>query len=386
MDKKLQISKSYKITAFVFILIGVVTLLIGFFSGDSSRAWSNLLLNNFMLVSVVLGGLFWMALQAITQSGWSAAFVRIPQSFTPILAFTFVLWIPLFFGLPHIFHWVEGVNHDPVIAHKSPYLNTTFVIVRTVIFFVVWFLVACRIRRLSVKEDSIGGLDPFYKIEFNSKVFIFVFGIFFFFFAIDWLMALDVHWFSTLYSVKMFVSAFYHGSAIIVAIAIILYKLGYFPFMNSSHLHNFSKYIFMLSIMWGYMWFMQYFLIWYGNLPEETSYYFSRRQEGFYGLHLAEIFINWAFPFIFLMWNRLAKNPNALLITVAVLIVGQYIELYYAIFPDTLHHPVFGFTEIGIFIGYTGLFMILVAKSLAKYPLIPKNHPYLEESINLEEE
>jgi hypothetical protein len=368
------------------IAIGVIAVITGFMSGDATRTWSNILLNNYMILSIVLGGLFWMALQAITQSGWSAAFLRVPQAFTPILMFTFLLWIPLFFGLPHLFHWVEGMHHDPLIAHKSPYLNQTFLIVRTVVFFLVWFVVACRIRRLSVKEDEIGGLDSFYKIEFMSKVFIFTYGIFFFFFAIDWLMALDVHWFSTLYSVKMFVSAFYHGSAIITAIVIILYKMGYFPFMNSAHFHNFSKYIFMLSIMWGYMWFMQYFLIWYGNLPEETSYFYNRRVEGFYGFHLAEIFVNWAFPFVFLMWNRIAKKPNALLFTAAVLVVGQYIELYYVIMPDTVHHVVFGFVEIGTFIGYTGLFMLLTAMSLAKYPIIPKNHPYLEESIHLHEE
>jgi len=386
MDKKLQISKSFKSIMLIMIVIGVVAVATGFFTGETDRTWANLLLNNFMFLSIALGGLFWMAMQAISQSGWSSAFLRIPQAFTVNLLLALVMWIPLFFGMPHLFHWLGAdAAHDVVIAHKTPYLNVPFFTIRTIVFFILWFIIACRIRKLSVKEDTVGGLDSFNKIEFLSKVFIFVLGVTFFFFALDWLMTIEVHWFSTLFSIKMFVSAFYHGSAIVAGIAIILYKLGYFPFMNKAHFHDFSKYIFMLSIMWGYMWFMQYLLIWYGNLPEETAYYNLRREGGFQGFFLAEIFINWAFPFLFIMWNRIAKNPNALLFTIAVLIVGQFIELYIAVMPGIVHHAVFGFIEVGTFIGFAGAFALVTAKSLSKFPLVAKNHPYLDESFALED-
>ncbi len=387
MDKKLQVSKSFKIIMIILIVIGVVAIAAGFLTGEATRTWSNILLNNFMFLSIALGGLFWLALQAITQSGWSSAFVRIPQSLVSYLLVAAVLWIPLFFGMPHLFHWVDAhaALNDPVLAHKAPYLNVPFFIVRTVVFFALWIFLAYRIRKLSLREDQFGGLDSFNKIEFTSKVFIFVLGISFVFVGIDWLMSLDAHWFSTLFAVKFFISAFYHGSAVIVAAVIILNRLGYLPFLNKGHLHDFSKYIFMLSIMWGYMWFVQYLLIWYGNIPEETIYFYMRRQEGFHVLFLAEIFINWLFPFLFLMWNRMAKNANALLITVAVLIVGQYIEIYNAVAAETVHKVVFGYLEIGTFIGFAGLFTLVVVLSLAKYPLVAKNHPYLMESFVLED-
>ncbi len=387
MDNKLQISKSFKIIMILMVGIGVVTVFAGFLTGATTRTWTNLLINNFMFLSIALGALFWMALQAITQSGWSSGFLRIPQSMVSYLLVAAILWIPLFFGLPHLFHWAEpgAALHDPVLAHKSPYLNVSFFIIRTVVFFILWIWIALQIRKLSLREDVVGGLDAFNKIEFLSKIFIFVLGISFVFVGIDWLMSLDAHWYSTLFSVKFFVSAFYHGSAIIVAVVIILNRLGYFPFLNEGHLHDFSKYIFMLSIMWGYMWLMQYLLIWYGNIPEETVYYYMRRQEGFQGLFLAEIFINWLFPFLFLMWNRLAKNPNALLITVAVLMVGQYIEIYNAVVAETLHKVVFGYLEMGTFIGFAGLFMLITALSLAKNSLVPMKHPYLMECFTLED-
>ncbi len=385
MDKKLHISKSFKIIMILLIAIGVVTIFIGFITGDVTRTWANLLLNNFLFLSLTLGALFWMALQAITQSGWSAAFVRVPQAMVSYLMVAAILWIFLFFGLPHLFHWIHASATDPVLAHKSPYLNVPFLIGRTVLFFILWIIVALRIRKLSILEDSVGGLNSFNKIEFLSKVFIFILGISFIFVGIDWLMSLDAHWFSTLFSVKFFVSAFYHGSALVGLIVIILNKLGYFPFLSKCHLHNFSKYIFMLSIMWGYMWFIQYLLIWYGNIPEETVYYHIRREAGFQGLFLSEIFINWLFPFLFIMWNRMAKNANILIITVVVLLIGQYIEVYNAVIAETLHKVTFGYMEIGTYIGFAGLFVFIVALSLSKYPLVAKNHPYLIESLKDED-
>jgi len=383
MDKKLQISKSFKNIMILLILIGVVAATVGFLTGDTTRTWANLLLNNFLFLSLTLGGLFWLAIQSITNSGWSAGFVRVPQALVSYLMVAAFLWIFLFFGLPHLFHWaVPGAAlHNSVLAHKSPYLNMPFFIGRIVVFFVLWIFIARRIRNLSLKEDLIGGVDFIRKIELSSKVFIFVLAISFVFVGIDWLMSLDAYWVSTIFAVKFFISAFYHGSALIVGVVIILNKLGYFPQLNKGHLHDFSKYIFMLSVMWAYMWFTQYLLIWYGNLPEETVYFHIRREEGFQTLFLAEIFINWLFPFLFLMWNRMAKNANALLITVAVLLVGQYIEVYNAVIAETVHKVTFGYIEIGIYIGFAGLFLLVGALSLSKHPLIAKNHPYLMESF-----
>jgi len=129
------------------------------------------------------------------------------------------------------------------------------------------------------------------------------------------------------------------------------------------------------------MWLSQYLLIWYANIPEETIYYVPRIMSDYKPYFYAELLINWLFPFLFLMWNRVAKNPYLLLFAVLVLIAGQWVELYMSIMPNTTNLHKITYIEIGTFIGYAGLFAGVVAWSLSRMNLIPKNHPYLMESI-----
>ena len=384
MDKKLQLSGKFKIAMFILIAIGIISVIAGFMSESTERTWANLLLNNYYFLSVAIGGLFWMAMQAITQSGWSAGLLRIPQAMSNFLVISFLLGLVMFLGVHHLYHWshAEAVAHDALLQHKSPYLNVPFLAIRYVIFFALWIWITQRIKKLSLQEDIDGGLTFFNKVEFLSKVFIFVFAFTFSMFTIDWLMSLDAHWFSTVYPAKMFISAFLHGSAIITAIVIILWKQGYLPFVNKSHFHDLSKYIFALSIIWAYLWLSQYLLIWYANIPEETVYYIPRSLEYYKTFFYAELILNWFFPFLFLMWNRIAKNPNALLFTVIVLSIGQWIELYMSIFPDTVEHHTIGWLEVGTALGFWGIFALTVGWSLTKVNLIPKKHPYLQESIH----
>ena len=283
-----------------------------------------------------------------------------------------------------LYHWShpEAVAHDALLQHKHAYLNVPFQAIRYIVFFGLWIWLTQRIKKLSANEDINGGLTYFTKTEFTSKVFIFVFAFTFSMFTIDWLMSLDAHWFSTVYPAKMFISAFYHGAALITAIVIILWKQGYLPFVNKSHFHDLSKYIFALGIIWAYLWLSQYLLIWYANIPEETIYYIPRSLEYYKFFFYAELILNWFFPFLFLMWNRIAKNPNALLFAVVVVSIGHWVELYMAIFPDTVAQHAIGWIEIGTALGFWGIFALTIGWSLSKMNLVPKNHPYIQESIH----
>ncbi len=384
MDKKVHLSKTFKIIMIVMIVLGIISVIAEFITQDSTRVWANLLLNNYYFLSVAIGALFWMALQAVTQSGWSAAYLRVPQSMSNYLIVSFILFALMFFGVHDLYHWThaDAVAHDPLLQHKEPYLNLPFFAIRFVVFFLLWILITKRINFLSLKEDKEGGITFFNKIEFNSKVFIFVFAFSFSLFSIDWLMSLDPHWYSTIYVVKKFIMAFFHGVTVITAIVIILHKQGYFPMLTKKHISDFARYIFALSIIWGYMWLSQYLLIWYANIPEETVYYIPREMGEYKTLFYLELIMNWAFPFIFLMWNRVAKNENLVLFAVLVLIAGHWVELYMSIMPSlNLKHSI-TLIEVGTFIGFAGLFGLVVGTSLSKMPIIPKNHPYLSESLH----
>lgn len=382
MNKELIISSKFKYASFTLIGIGLIAFIIGFLN-QPDRAWANLLINNYYFLTLAIGATFFWALQYITQSGWSSGFIRIPQAIANFFPVLLLLMIPLLFGLHHLYHWshADAVALDPILMHKSPFLNVPFFTIRFFIYFAVWIGLTQLLRKYSFKEDLEIGLKYFQKSEFLSKIYIFSLAFTFSFATFDWIMSIDAHWFSTIFAVRNFVMGFYHAVVMITLVVIILNKIGYFPFLNKYHIKDFSKYIFILSIIWGYTWFSQYILIWYANIPEETIYYVPRTQGEFTPLFYAELVINWLFPFLTLMIGKIASNKNALLVITIILLIGQWIDIYMQVAVGTLHHLQIGFIEIGSFLGFIGLFAFVLAKSLQAKPLIAKNHPYLEESL-----
>jgi hypothetical protein len=383
LDKQLIITKKFNYLAYALMAIGLVTIIVGFFV-NPAKTWANYLMNNYYFLSLAIGGTFFVALQYITQTGWSSGFIRIPQAMSNVIPVIAILMLPIvIFGLPDIYHWAHhgAAEHDPIIAHKTPYLNLPFFIFRYILFFTVWSFLTFYLKKLSLKEDQVGGLTNFHRSEFFSKVYIFTLAITFSLATFDWIMSIDVHWFSTIFAFRNFTMSFYHGTVVITLIAIILNKLGYLPFLNKSHLKDFSKYIFILSIIWTYLWFAQYILIWYANIPEETVYYLPRTKGEFTPLFYMELIINFAIPFSLLLSNYLVSHKNTLLIICAIIIFGHWIDLYLQVIVGTYGKLEIGFIEIGTFIGFAGMFAFVVARALKSAPLVAKNHPYLEESL-----
>jgi hypothetical protein len=384
LDKQLVISKRFNYLTYILMGIGLVTIIVGFIV-NPVKTWANYLMNNYYFLSLAIGATFFVALQYITQTGWSSAFIRIPQAMANVIPVIAILMIPiLVFGLPELYHWAHpgAAAHDPIIAHKSPYLNLPFFISRYVIFFAVWIVLTQYLKRLSLKEDLVGGMANFYKSEFFSKVYIFTLAVTFSLATFDWIMSVDVHWFSTIFAFRNFAMSFYHGTVVVTLIIIILNKMGYLPFLNKAHLKDLSKYIFILSIIWTYLWFAQYILIWYANIPEETVYYLPRTKGEFRPLFYGELIINWVIPFVLLLSNYLVSHKNTLLTICVIIIIGQWVDLYQQIIVGTYGKLEIGFIEIGSFLGFAGMFAFVVARTLKAAPLVPKNHPYLEESLS----
>jgi len=384
LDKRLTLSKRFLYFTFALMGIGLIAFIFGFIT-NPVKTWANLLVNNYYFLSLAIGATFFAAIQSITQSGWSAGLIRIPQAmgnFIPVVAVTM---LPiLIFGMHDIYEWThkEAIEHDPLISHKSPYLNMPFFVARYVLYFVVWTLLTQYIRHLSLKEDTEGTLSYFKKIEFFNKVYIFALAITFSLASFDYIMSIDVHWFSTIFAVRNFTMGFYHGSAVILLIIIILKKSGYLTFINKAHLRDMSKYVFVLCIIWTYMWFAQYILIWYANIPEETIYYLPRTKGEFIPLFYLELVVNWILPFLLLMSGKVTSNMNALLVIMFVIIIGHWIDMYNQVIVGTYGHLEIGFIEVGTFLGFAGLFAWFVGKSLTKVPLVPLKHPYLNECLN----
>ncbi len=382
MKDQIRLSGSFKIATGILIGIGLVAFIAGFIT-DPDRTWANYLLNNYYFLMLALGAAFFIALQHISQAGWSAAFMRVGEAMAGYIPVAAIFFLLIIFGIHSLYEWShpDAAAHDELIAHKIPYLNVPFFYIRMILYFALWILMIWLIRKASLRADQEGGLHWFHKSEHYSKILIFILAVTVSLSAVDWIKSIDVHWFSTLFALKNFVASFYHGVAILVLIVFLLHSKGYFEFLSGYHLHDFSRYIFMLAIVWGYFWFTQFMLIWYGNIPEETVYYVSRWGVGWKTLFFAEIVINWFIPFAVLLPTRTSRSKPVIFSVVILLIIGHYIDLYMQIIPGTTGMLQFGFIEAGTFLGFAGLFALTTGYWLSKAPLIPKNHPYLGESL-----
>lgn len=382
MDTNVTLSKKFSYVTIAMIAIGVIAIVYGLLT-NSQRGWASILHNNFFLISLTIGATFFFCLQYITQSGWSAMFRRVPEAIWSYIPYAGIIMILLFFGVEQLYHWAhhDAAAHDALIAHKAPYLNVPFFFIRIVVVFAAWFLLTRYLRKLSLEEDRLGGIQYLEKIEFWSKVLIFVLAITFSMGSFDWIMSLEVHWFSTIFAFKSFASAFYHGTALVALIVILLHERGYYKELNESHLLDFSRYMFGLSIIWGYLYFAQFMLIWFSNIPEETVYYVKRWDNGWLPFFIFNLAVNWLIPFVVLLPQKLDKNIKVVKYIAILLIIGMWVEQYELIMPEITRTPHFGIIEAGTLIGFAGLFLFVLGKSLTKAPLVPKNHPYIEESI-----
>ena len=389
MKEQTTISRNFKIITFLLIAIGAGTIVFGLIT-DRRTTWTNYLIVNYYFFSIAMGGAFFFVIQSISQSGWSSAFKRVSEAMMSYIPFAALFFLLLWFGMNDLYQWSHKdiVALDPLVQHKSVFLNVPFFFARMILYFVLWIVFVRKLRQISLHEDLADPADTnrimilFSKTELYSKIFIFILAVTFSLSAIDWIMSLDVRWYSTIFALKNLVAAFLHGVSILTLIVFILYKRGYFPFLNEYHLHDFARYIFMLSIVWGYFWFAQFMIIWYGNIPEETVYYSVRWQAGWKILFFVEIGLNWFIPFMVLLPVKTCRNMTVITVVIIFLIIGQYIDLFVQVIPGTTGVMKFGWISAGTFLGYAGLFALVVATTLSKAKIIPSNHPYLDESLN----
>ncbi len=389
MKEQLKVSTTFRIITLILISIGAGTFIIGLLS-DLETTWASYLITNYYFFSLAMGGAFFYVIQSISQSGWSSAFKRVPEAMMAYIPVAAVFFLLIYFGIHDLYHWShpEAVASDALLQHKSPFLNVPFFMVRIMVFFALWIIFIRILRKLSLRQDAFdptnqdGIMVLFGKRELYSKIFLFILAITFSLSAYDWIMSIDAHWYSTIFALKNLVAAFLHGVSIITLIVFILHKKGYFPFLNKYHMHDFSRYIFMLAIVWGYFWFSQFMLIWYGNIPEETVYYYVRWQEGWKVMFYLEIILNWGVPFMLLLPVKASRNMTVITVVIVFLIIGQYVDLFVQVIPGTTGLLKFGLIEAGIFLGYAGLFALVVAIALSKAKIIPHNHPYLDESLH----
>jgi len=360
----------------------------------TTRIWSNLWLNAVYFTGLSVIGMFFISYNYLAESGWQAVFKRIPEALPAFLPVTGVVMIVTFFLAGHdMFHWTNEAlfdksshEYDAIIAGKRPYLNTPFYLIRLVFYFVAWYGLWRMIRNFSLQEDEIGGTSMYKKSIRYGTAFLLIFGVTSSTSAWDFVMAIDTHWFSTMFGWYTLASWHVAGLAVITLTVVTLRERGYLKGVNDSHLQDLGKFCFAFTIFWAYVWFAQFLLIYYANLPEEAIYY-RERFTGYGGIYKVPFFINillnFVLPFLLLMTRDSKRTPRILKLVCWIIIIGHYFDFYNNIMPGTVgEHGGFGPVEFGFILIFACGFIWSVSTQLAKANLVPKNHPMLEESLH----
>ncbi len=391
-----KFSSKAKTLSLILIAIGVVSLAINFFTDHSDHHnmfWANLLFNSFFFFSVSVGALFFMVLSYATESAWTVLIKRVLEGIIHFLLPTSIILMIVFaagsLGWHHIYHWmnpnvfIEGnPEYDELIANKEAYLNLPFFWARTLVYIGTFLLFARLYRKRSLKEDAEGGTKVHMKNYKQSAIFLILFAVFSSTLAWDWIMSIDTHWFSTLFGWYVFSGMWLTGITTTMLIILYLKSKGYMPEVNKSHLQDLGKWMFALSFLWSYLWFSQFMLIWYADIPEEVTY-FVNRIENYNFLFFFTFAINFITPMLILMSRDSKRNKKYLAVMSVIILFGHWLDVYLLVIPGVLFdHGHFSWIHIGTLLGFVGLFIFVVFRALAKAPLVPVHHPYKDESIH----
>ena len=352
----------------------------------SNKPWAALYVAAFFFFMISLGTLAFYAIQRAAQAGWSPVLFRVMEGITAYLLPGGIIVIVLLalsgMHLNHLFIWMdpEVVAHDKLIAGKTGFLNTPFFLLRAVLYLSGWTLYRYFSRKFSLAQDTADDISNHKKNFRISAAFLVFYIVTESIMSWDWIMSIDPHWFSTLFGWYVFASMFVSGITTIALITIYLKSKGYLEFVNDSHIHDLGKFMFGISVFWTYLWFSQFMLIWYSNIPEEVTYFITRIEDynlPFFGM----LVMNFIFPLLILM-NSDYKRVNYFIVMAGIVIIlGHYMDVFNMIMPSAVGDQWFiGAAEIGGFFFFFGLFIFIVFKELTKAPLLAKGDPYMGES------
>lgn len=398
-----QVSNKAKIWTTVLMVVGIVFTGIGVIAaaGDGhlgQKFLGNLLSNSFFFFSIAISAMFFLALQYATESGWYVYVKRVIEAVTGFLPMGMGLLVITFLSLTftngsHIYMWMDpevmqegGAHYDELSAGKGIYLNKIFFWVRTLAYLGIYYIMWKGFMKRSIEQDNNPDLAE--QIHFKNyrrgALFLVFFAVFSSTSSWDWIMSIDIHWFSTLFGWYVFAGSWTSAMVVIIILLLYLKKLGYLPKVSESHIHDIGKWVFATSFLWAYLWYSQYMLIWYANIPEETTYYLMRI-EHYKLLYFGMFIINFAFPMLILMSRDAKRHAGILTFVGLVILAGHWLDVWIMVMGGSMGPTAsIGFMEIGMAVLFLGLFVRVILVKLSQSPLVSKNHPFLDESLHHE--
>jgi hypothetical protein len=371
------------IAAGVALLGAVACAILG--AANPKQFFFSWLVSFMFFLSLSLGALFFVLFQYAAQGGWGIVVRRIGETIFAMLPVMAALFLPLLLGLHDLYEWThaDAAEHDALLRWKAPYLNVPFFLIRAVLYFGIWSFIALLYYRGSRGQDVTGDPAVSARLRRLAGPAIIVLALTQTFAAIDWIMSLTPHWYSTMFGVYFFAGSFVGSIALLSVVAVAMRQAGLLDtVISADHLHDIGKFLFAFTAFWAYIGFSQFFLMWYANLPEETIWYKTRIEGSWLWVSLVLMAGHFGVPFFYLMGRAVKRRGSTLAIGGAWLLAMHFLDLYWQVMP-TLHpeglRP--SLLDVAALLAVGGCFVAAASALMRRQALVPLRDPRLAESL-----
>jgi hypothetical protein len=382
----------------LFLVVGVSGLALVFGTVNPKQFFHSYLFGYVFALDIALGALFWVLIHHVADAGWSVGLRRVFENMTRAIVPLTVLFVPVLIGTftGNLHNWYAFVHGpEPTEEHlkhlwhvKHLYFATPFLSARLAVYFGIWIAYSAAMRRWSLEQDTAGGAALTRKMQWWAPSGVALLGLSTTFFAFDILMSLQYTWFSTIYGVYFWTGGIRGSLATCVLLVLALRRTGHLQnTITMEHLHDVAKIMFGFTVFWAYIAFSQYFLIWYGNMPEETQFYLLRRNGAWYEMSMLLPILYFVVPFFLLLPRANKRNPRRLAFASAWILLMHAYDLYWQIMP-VLHndgiHP--SYLDAAAPVCLFGVLLSATLWGFRTVPLIPIRDARLGETIGYENE
>jgi hypothetical protein len=387
---RLHLSKLVRGLAIAAVLGGAAALAWAFNGGHAGLAWSSYLIGAFFTLGLGVFGVAWISMLYLCGADWSVTMRRIPEAMTAWLLPGGVLTLLVGLGAGTLYQWShhEAVAQDALLAHKAPFLNLASFFALTALSLVLWLAFALAMTGASRRQDREGGVALTRRSRTLSAVFLVAFALTLSVVSFYLLLSLEAHWFSTMFAVLVFTDVVQTGTAFVaVAVGLLMMSGRLEGWVTENHLHSLGKMVFAATGFWAYIYFCQFMLIWYANIPEETVYFLRRADNGWLPYFLVLPALKFVLPFLLLLPREAKREPYRLVPVSLLIVFAQFWELYLMVGPAlghgehaaAAHVPV---VEFAVTAGFLGLFLLVFGWDLRRHEAVPVKDPALGASLH----
>jgi hypothetical protein len=376
--------RQWRSRALIVGAVAAVLTFLGIFLVSPFQFYRSYLWSYVFYVGVSLGSMAWLMLQYMTGGAWGVVIRRPAEAAARTLPLVAILFLPIFFGIPNLYLWSHAnvVAADPILQHKQIYLNVPFFVVRAVVYLVAWCGLAWYFNLWSAREDNGSGAAHGKMARLAGPGLVF-WGFSITFMAIDWVLSLDPHWFSTIFGMLFMAGQGLSGMAFLITLLVLLsYRRPFSQILTPRHLHDLGKLLLALVMVWAYFAFSQFLIIWAGNLPDEIPWYLERLRGGWRYIALALVLGHFALPFALLLSRDLKRNFKLLASIAVFILFMRYVDIYWLVAPDFSKGKFnISWMDFTAPVALGGIWLWFFLSQLERRPLLPLGDPHLEEAL-----